>query len=75
MTQKLYSCHTILTEHYVIGGHVPFEALNKLVTEQPDITGIALPGMPTGSVGMGRSKQGKYTVVPFINGDKLIMFL
>lgn len=73
--QKLYSCHTILTDQYVIEGHVPFEALNKLATEQPDIKGIALPGMPTGSVGMGGSKQGKFTVVSFTDSGESATFL
>ncbi|MFC6965096.1 DUF411 domain-containing protein [Halocatena marina] len=73
--QKLHSCHTILTEQYVIEGHVPFEALNKLATEQPDIKGIALPGMPAGSVGMGGTKQEKFTVVSFTDSGKLTIFI
>lgn len=73
--QKLHSCHTILTDQYVIEGHVPFEALNKLAAEQPDITGIALPGMPAGSIGMGGSKQGKFTVISFTDSGKTATYL
>lgn len=73
--QKLHSCHTILTDQYVIEGHVPFKALNKLATKQPDITGIALPGMPAGSVGMGGTKQGTFTVRSFTDSGKIATFL
>lgn len=46
------SCHTVVMDGYVIEGHVPLEALEKLLGERPDIDGIALPGMPTGTPGM-----------------------
>jgi len=38
--------------YYFIEGHVPIEAIDKLLTEKPEINGIALPGMPSGSPGM-----------------------
>ncbi|GIW66481.1 MAG: hypothetical protein KatS3mg095_0379 [Candidatus Parcubacteria bacterium] len=37
---------------YFIEGHIPIEAISKLLTEKPDINGIVLPGMPSGSPGM-----------------------
>jgi hypothetical protein len=61
----LGSCHTIDTGEYAIEGHVPLEAVEKLATERPDVKGIALPGMPAGSPGMGGSKSGKFTVYAF----------
>ncbi|MFU0504684.1 DUF411 domain-containing protein [Pseudaminobacter sp. NGMCC 1.201702] len=27
-------------------GHVPLEAIEKLLAERPDISGLAAPGMP-----------------------------
>jgi hypothetical protein len=30
---------------YFIEGHIPIEAINKLLTEKPEIDGIALPEM------------------------------
>jgi len=49
----LVSCHTTTVGGYVIEGHVPFEAVDKLLRLKPSkIAGIALPGMPAGSPGM-----------------------
>ncbi|MDP2629212.1 MAG: DUF411 domain-containing protein [Candidatus Harrisonbacteria bacterium] len=50
--QDLLSCHTMLIGGYTIEGHVPEAAILKLLEEKPDIDGIALPGMPSGSPGM-----------------------
>ena len=60
---ELWSCHTATLEGYVIEGHVPFEAVEKLLDEQPDITGIAVPGMPMGSPGMGDDPTAVYDVI------------
>ena len=38
---EMQSCHTTIMGKYFIEGHVPFEAVNKLLKEQPDIDGIA----------------------------------
>lgn len=46
------SCHTMLLDGYVVEGHVSVATVNRLLSERPDITGIALPGMPPGSPGM-----------------------
>ena len=52
------SCHTTVVGEYVVEGHVPFAALAQLLDEQPDIAGIALPGMPIGTPGMpGRQTE------------------
>ncbi len=45
-------CHLSLIGGYVVGGHIPIEAVNRLLSEKPEITGINLPGMPTGTPGM-----------------------
>lgn len=51
--RELMSCHTTSVGGYVVEGHVPFEAVAKLLRDKPaDIVGIALPGMPAGSPGM-----------------------
>ena len=49
----LVSCHTAQVEGYVIEGHVPAEDIKRLLTERPDAIGLAVPGMPYGSPGMG----------------------
>ncbi|MEX0934894.1 MAG: DUF411 domain-containing protein [Candidatus Paceibacterota bacterium] len=46
------SCHTTEVAGYIIEGHVPEEAIQKLLVEQPDIKGIGMGGMPSGSPGM-----------------------
>jgi hypothetical protein len=48
----LQSCHTAIVDGYVIEGHVPIEALERLLSERPDVAGLAVPGMPIGSPGM-----------------------
>lgn len=64
---ELRSCHTMIVEGYVIEGHVPAEAIRKLLREKPDnVTGLAVPGMPVGSPGMEHQdlKQA-YQVIAF----------
>ena len=46
-------CHTALVDGYVIEGHVPAQAIRKLLQERPDTRGLAVPGMPANSPGMG----------------------
>ncbi len=60
----LYSCHTAKIGNYLIEGHVPEAAVAKLLEQQPEIKGIALPGMPSGSPGMD-GPQGVYRVIAF----------
>ena len=58
----LASCHTTIVNGYVIEGHIPVEAIERLLLEQPKIIGIALPGMPTGSPGMPGSKSSPFDI-------------
>lgn len=59
---ELESCHTMVVGGYVVEGHVPFAALDRLLAERPDIIGIALAGMPQGSPGMNGAKQGPFEI-------------
>ena len=63
------SCHTTLIDGYVVEGHVPLEGLEQLITERPDIDGIALPGMPVGTPGMPGVKQGAFEVLALKDGQ------
>lgn len=56
-------CHLSLIDGYVVSGHVPVGTVRKLLTERPDITGVTLPGMPTGSPGMGGAKQAPFEML------------
>ena len=58
----MLSCHTSKVDGYYIEGHVPVEAIQKLLGERPDIAGIAMPGMPSGSPGMPGSKNGPFVI-------------
>ena len=55
-------CHLSLVDGYAVSGHVPVDALNKLLSERPDIKGITLPGMPMGSPGMSGTKTAPFTI-------------
>ncbi len=61
----LWSCHTAVIDGYVIEGHVPFAAVEKLLSERPDIAGLAVPGMPVGSPGMGDDPGARFEVIAF----------
>ena len=65
---EMQSCHTTIIGRYFIEGHVPLEAVNKLLKEQPDIDGIALPGMPIGTPGMPGKKEDPFVVYQLIDG-------
>ncbi|WP_262297154.1 DUF411 domain-containing protein [Microvirga sesbaniae] len=49
---NLASCHTAEVGGYVIEGHVPADAVKRLLVEKPQAKGLAVPGMPVGSPGM-----------------------
>ena len=65
---EMQSCHTTVMGKYFIEGHVPIEAINKLLKEQPDIDGIALPGMPIGTPGMPGDKDEPYVIYQLTDG-------
>ena len=50
--EELEGCHTSFIGAYVVDGHVPVKTIRKLLDDKPDIAGITLPGMPSGSPGM-----------------------
>jgi len=62
------SCHTITYNNYFIEGHVPMEAVLKLIKTQPDVDGIGLPRMPSGTPGMPGPKYAPYKVFQMKDG-------
>ena len=75
--RSLASCHTTTVGGYVVEGHVPFEAVSRLLREKPrGIAGIAVPGMPAGSPGMeahgdhGEHSRTKFEVSAFNAGGE-----
>lgn len=75
LPMNLASCHTALVEGYVVEGHVPAEAIEKLLAERPDIAGIAVPGMPEGSPGMEGPNPVAYTVYAFDRAGNQTSFM
>ena len=67
---SLGSCHTAFVDGYAIEGHVPASDIKRLLTEKPDIRGLAVPGMPAGSPGMeyGSRKDAYQTISYTIDG-------
>lgn len=47
------SCHTALVGGYAVEGHVPIQAIERLLADEPDLVGLTVPGMPADSPGMG----------------------
>ena len=60
--ESLAGCHTTLIDGYIVEGHVPIDAVIRLLTEKPAIKGISLPGMPAGSPGMSGEKTEPFTI-------------
>jgi hypothetical protein len=69
ISPNMESCHTMVINDYVVEGHVPIEVVEKLITEQPDISGIALPDMPAGSPGMPGIKREPFTIYSLANNN------
>lgn len=67
--EEMWSCHTAVIGQYFIEGHVPVEAITRLLEERPAIDGIALPGMPAGSPGMGGEKEGPFVIYAVADGE------
>lgn len=61
----LMSCHTAIVGDYVVEGHVPASDIARLLEERPEIAGLAVPGMPTGSPGMEGPDREPYDVLTF----------
>tara|TARA_Y100000294_G_C8522459_1_gene323465 strand:- start:664 stop:1137 length:474 start_codon:yes stop_codon:yes gene_type:complete len=67
--RNMESCHTTVMGDYFVEGHVPIEAVEKLLEEKPDINGIALPNMPAGSPGMPGIKRMPFRIYSLSNGQ------
>ena len=68
------SCHTAIIDNYVVEGHIPVEAITRLLTEMPDVVGITLPGMRSGSPGLPGTKRGPFLVRPLLVGGQVRTF-
>ena len=75
IADDLEGCHTAEIEGYFVEGHVPLEAVAKLLEERPAIRGLAVPGMPSGSLGMGDDPEAAYDVVAVDNDGRTSIYM
>jgi hypothetical protein len=74
--RSVQTCHTALIDGYVVEGHVPIDAIQKLLKERPKIAGIGVAGMPIGSPGMENgSRKDPYDVVAFDRDGKTSVYV
>ncbi|QIT54853.1 CopG family transcriptional regulator [Aquisalimonas sp. 2447] len=73
VTREMAGCHTTLVDGYVVEGYVHADLIHRLLEERPEITGISLPGMPTGSPGMPGPKPEPLEVHAF-DGEEVTVF-
>lgn len=71
---ELGSCHTATVNGYVVEGHVPADVIHRMLEEQPEFAGIAVPGMPIGSPGMEGPNPEPYNVVAFDRGGGMMVY-
>lgn len=73
---ELTSCHTAIVGDYVVEGHVPLADVVRMLDARPAIAGIAVGGMPIGSLGMERPGGGNeaYDVVAFTSNGQRSVF-
>jgi len=73
--EKIAACHTAEIDGYVVEGHVTHRDIKRLLLLRPDIKGIAVPGMPTGTPGMEKGDiREKYNVMSFDKKGKVEIF-
>ena len=69
----LLSCHAGRVVGFALEGHVPAQAIRRLLVERPaNVAGLAVPGMPVGTPGMevpGREPE-TYDVIAWSRGGK-----
>ena len=73
---QIQSCHTAIVDGYIIEGHVPVVEIERLLSERPNIVGLAVLGMPAGSPGMEDVSvaEGTFDVISFDKFGNSIIF-
>lgn len=71
------SCHTTVIEEgsYFVEGHVPYEAIDKLLRDKPKILGISLPGMPSASPGRPGGKTAPFLIKQLSDDGLVSLYL
>ena len=72
---NLQSCHTALVGGYVVEGHVPADAVKRMLKEKPKVAGISVPGMPVGSPGMEQGdRRDLYEILTFTRDGRTTVY-
>lgn len=75
VSKELASCHTALVNGYIVEGHVPAADIKKMLKAKPDIIGITVPQMPSGTPGMEMGgRKDPYQVISFYKNNKQQVF-
>ena len=69
LSEDLWACHTSTVAGYTVEGHVPIGDVVRLLSERPDVIGIAAPGMPMGSPGMDYGSEREAFDVVLVRND------
>lgn len=73
---EIQGCHTATVAGYYLEGHVPIESAKRLLKEKPaDLAGLVVPGMPSGSLGMGDDPSASYDVLAVDRAGKTSVYL
>lgn len=67
-------CHTSVIDGYTVEGHVPVEAIDRLLAERPRVDGISVVGMPMNAPGMG-DPNGQPLEVLSINDGRVAPYM
>lgn len=73
LPSELDACHTAFVDGYVIEGHVPIQAIDELLEQNPDLKGIAVSGMPGESLGMEQGQVPQSYYVYGFKGDASVV--
>lgn len=70
------SCHIGVVGGYIVEGHVPADAVLKVLKEKPAILGLTVPGMPQSAPGMYRPGGPKepYTIMAIDKSGKMSVY-
>ena len=73
--ERLAACHTAIIDGYIVEGHITHRDIERLLLTQPEVKGIAVPGMPAGTPGMEMGNVVEsYDVISFDENGKLKIF-
>jgi hypothetical protein len=61
-------------KRYVIEGHVPADVIKDFLAKNPELEGLAVPGMPAGSPGMDSPTPQPYDVITWDRTGKKSTF-